>query len=427
MTVAVFLGSLLGGMLLGLPIAYALLLTGVALMLHLDFFDAQIVAQNLMNGADSFPLMAIPFFMLLGVVMNRGGLSRRIVNLALAGLGHRRGGLGYVTILAGVIMASFSGSAAADAAALSAILIPMMLAAGHDARSSSGLVASSAIIALVIPPSIGFILIGVVGNISITRLFLSGIVPGLIMATALTLTWWLLTRRDFSLIVSERALPGELRRRFADAAWALLLPVLIVAGLRFGVFTPTEAGVVACVYALVVSLVVYRELRLSDIPSCLLSAGKMTATVMLLVAAASVSGWMITVGGLQAQIASLAAPLVTEPMLLMLAVVALVILIGMVLDMVPVILILLPVLLPLATRAGIDPVYFGTIFLISCSIGLITPPVGTVLNVVAGVSRIPLLQVVAGVWPYVLALLAALGLMVLVPQVVTGPARWLAG
>ncbi|MEW9805667.1 TRAP transporter large permease [Mesorhizobium marinum] len=427
MTAFIFVATLLGGIALGFPIAYALLLTGVALMLHIGFFDAQIVAQNLMNGADSFPLMAIPFFMLTGAVMNRGGLSRRIVELALAGLGHVRGGLGYVTILAGLVMASFSGSAAADAAALAAILIPMMLTAGHDARSSSGLVASTAIIALVIPPSIGFILIGVVGNISITRLFLGGIVPGLVMALALTIVWYVLNRGALNLAVRERAPRGLVWARFRESFWALFLPVIIVVGLRFGVFTPTEAGVVASVYAIFIAMFVYRELDLSGLHAALLEAGKLTATVMFLVATAAVSGWMVTVAGLQAQVAQLVAPLAAEPQLFMLVVVGLVIVIGMAMDMVPIILILVPVLLPVAVSAGVDPVYFGVIFLIACSIGLITPPVGTVLNVVAGVSRIPFMQVVRGVWPYVVTLILALGLMIAFPAMVIAPARFLAG
>ncbi|TVR08026.1 MAG: TRAP transporter large permease subunit [Salinarimonadaceae bacterium] len=427
MTAFVFIGALLGSIAIGLPIAYALLLTGVALMLHIGFFDAQIVAQNLMNGADSFPLMAIPFFMLTGAVMNRGGLSRRIVELALAGLGHVRGGLGYVTILAGLVMAAFSGSAAADAAALATILIPMMLAAGHDPRSSTGLVASTAIIALVIPPSIGFIIIGVVGNISITRLFLAGIVPGIMMALALTATWYYLNRGNLQLKVREKAGPGEVRRRFLESFWALMLPIIIVVGLRFGVFTPTEAGVVASVYAMFIAMFVYRELDFAALRLCLVEAGKLTATVMFLVAAASVSGWMVTVAGLQAQIGGLVAPLAADPRLFMLVVVLLVMIIGMAMDMVPIVLIMVPVLLPVAVGAGIDPVYFGVIFLIACSIGLITPPVGTVLNVVSGVSRIPFVQVVMGVWPYLVTLLLTLGLMIVFPQIVIAPARFLAG
>src|SRR5574343_1720167 len=185
MTIVVFLGSLLGAMALGMPIAYALLICGVALMFQLDLYDAQILAQNLINGADSFPLMAVPFFMLAGEVMNVGGLSQRIVNIAMAMVGHFRGGLGYVAILASCILASLSGSAVADAAALSALLVPMMVKAGHDRAKSCGLIAAGGIIGPIIPPSIGFIVFGVAANLSISKLFLAGIVPGLIIGLAL--------------------------------------------------------------------------------------------------------------------------------------------------------------------------------------------------------------------------------------------------
>ena len=196
MTIAVFLLSLLGAMALGMPIAYALLLCGVALMYQLDLFDAQIVAQNVINGADSFPLMAVPFFMLAGEVMNAGGLSKRIVAVAMALVGHVKGGLGYVVIVAACVLASLSGSAVADAAALGALLVPMMVEAGHNRARSGGLVAASGIIAPVIPPSIAFVVFGVAGGVSITKLFLAGIVPGLMLALALAVTWWWLVRRE---------------------------------------------------------------------------------------------------------------------------------------------------------------------------------------------------------------------------------------
>src|SRR6476469_9332143 len=179
MIIAVFTFSLLGAMALGMPIAFALLVCGIALMHSLDIFDAQIIAQNIINGADSFPLMAVPFFMLAGEVMNKGGLAKRIVNVALVMVGHVRGGLGYVTILASCVLASLSGSAVADAAALAALLVPMMVAAGHNKTNAAGLVAASGVIGPVIPPSIGFVIFGVAANVSISKLFLAGIVPGL--------------------------------------------------------------------------------------------------------------------------------------------------------------------------------------------------------------------------------------------------------
>src|SRR6187455_2962681 len=196
MTIAIFLGALLGCMAIGVPIAYSLLLCGVALMWHLDLFDAQILAQNVINGADSFPLLAVPFFMLAGEIMNVGGLSQRIVNLALKLVGHFRGGLGYVVIMAAVLMAALSGSAVADTAALAALLLPMMVKAGHDKAKAGGLIASAGIIAPVIPPSIGFVVFGVAANVSISKLFLAGIVPGLLMGLSIAVAWYFVAKRE---------------------------------------------------------------------------------------------------------------------------------------------------------------------------------------------------------------------------------------
>lgn len=426
MAVLIFVGSLLGSMAIGMPIAYALIMTGIAFMLYLGMFDAQIIAQNMLNGADSFPLMAVPFFMLAGEVMNAGGLSRRIVNLAVAAVGHIRGGLGYVAILAALILASLSGSAAADAAALSAILIPMMVKAGHDEGRSAGLIASAGISALIIPPSIGFILIGVVGRISITDIFVAGIAPGLIMGIALTAAWFLISRKEQT--VSPPKVPFRIVLKEAWAGiWALMLPLIILVGLRFGVFTPTEAGVVAAVYALFVSMVVYRELKISDLFDVFLGAAKTTSMVMFLVAAALVSSWMITVAGLTDQVGGLIAPFASDPKLLMAAIVVLVLVIGCAMDMVPIILILVPVLLPSVRAAGIDPVYFAVVFMMATAVGLLTPPVGAVLNVVAGVSRISLPKVIVGVWPFLLAQAAVLILMVVFPELITVPAGILLG
>src|SRR5438270_3316024 len=234
MTIAVFTFSLLGAMAIGMPIAFALIVCGVALMHSLDIFDSQIVAQNVINGADSFPLMAVPFFMLAGEIMNKGGLARRIVDIAIALVGHVPGGLGYVAILASCALASLSGSAAADAAALAALLVPMMVAAGHNKMYAAGLVAAGGIIAPVIPPSIGFVLFGVAGGVSISKLFLTGIVPGLMLGAGLCFAWWWVARNE-NIPSPPRKSAREIAFAFFDGFWALMLPVIIVLGLRFGI------------------------------------------------------------------------------------------------------------------------------------------------------------------------------------------------
>ena len=423
MTIAVFLFSLIGAMALGIPIAFSLLLCGVALMWHLNMFDAQILAQNLIEGSNSFPLLAVPFFMLAGEIMNAGGLSRRIVNFAMACVGHIKGGLGYVTIMAAVIMAALSGSAVADAAALASLLLPMMVAAGHDKARSAGLIASAGIIAPVIPPSIGFVIFGVAGNVSISKLFMAGIVPGVLLGASLWLTWWWLARREV-VEVPARKSAGEIAKALREATWALVLPLIVVFGLKFGVFTPTEAAVVAAAYALIISTFVYRELSFKTLVPLFMTAAKTSAVVMFLVAAAMVSAWLITVANLPGELVALLQPMLDSPKLLMLAIMVITMVVGTALDMTPTILLLTPVLMPVVKAAGIDPVYFGVLFIINNAIGLITPPVGTVLNAVAGVGKVSMDEVTRGVLPFMVAQFIIMFAMVAFPDLVMVPARW---
>ena len=423
MSAFIFLAVLLVLIALGMPIAFALLFSGVAVMFQLGQFDSQIVVQNAIGGADNFVLMAVPFFILAGEFMNAGGLSRRIVEMAGAFVGHLRGGLGYVAIFAAILLASLSGSAVADTAALAAILVPMMRQAGYDPARACGLMAAGGIIAPVIPPSIGFLLFGVVANVSITRLFLAGIVPGIMMGGALVIAWWLVSRRT-SMQVAPRKPWSERLALLGKGFWALLLPVIIIGGLKFGIFTPTEAAVVAAAYAMFVGAVIYRELTLANIYHCLLVTARTTAVVLLLASLAMVASYMITIADVPGQVGGWLSGLGEHPLALTAAMMLIIFLAGMVLDFIPIVLIFTPVFLPIAQQAGIDPVYFGVIFIINCSLGMITPPVGVVLNVVSSIGKVTLGQAARGVMPFLLAELAVLIALVLWPALVMVPAGW---
>jgi TRAP-type transport system large permease protein len=424
MTFTVFLGSLLGTMALGMPIAFALLASGVALMMYLGIFDSQIVAQNFINGADNFPLMAIPFFILAGELMSIGGISKRIIGFALALVGHIRGGLGYVAILAAILFAGLSGSAVADTAALGAILIPMMVHAGYDRNRATGLIAAGGIIAPIIPPSIPMIIFGVTSGVSITKLFLAGIVPGIMLGLGLTIVWWILSRKANVEVFPRKSLK-EILLATRQAFWGLMLPLIIVVGLRGGLFTPTEAAVVAAFYALLVGVFIYREIKWEHLYKAFLTAAKMTSVVMFLVAAAMVSAWLITIANIPNDITDMLGPFMENKLLLLIAINVLVLLVGMAMDLTPTILILTPVLMPIIEKAGIDPVYFGVLFVLNNVIGLLTPPVGVVLNVACGVGKIGMEDIMKGIWPFLLVEVIILILLILFPSIVTVPLEFL--
>ena len=424
MTVTVFLVSLCGAMFLGMPVAFALLVCGVSLMIHLNSFDVQILAQNLVSGADNFPLMAIPFFMLAGEIMNKGGISHQIVKVANALVGHIEGGLGYVAIIAALILASISGSAAADSAALAAVVIPMMRKANYNVGRSAGLIAGAACIAPILPPAMPLVLFGVAAQLSITKLFFTGIFPGLIMAVSLVITWKLVARKDFAHSPKQEFNLPELLKATREAIWALLLPFIIIGGMKSGMFTPTEAAVVAAVVALIVSVFISRGMKLTDLPHILLASAKTASSIRLIVAASMVSAWLITIADIPAQVTDMMAPFMDNKLLLMIILMILVFAVGTALDLAPTVLILTPVLMPLVKAAGIDPYYFGIMFMMNNAIGLITPPVGTVLNVVSSVARVNLDTVIKGMFPFLIAETLVMFLLVAFPQLVTVPARW---
>lgn len=424
MTMTVFLGSLLLAMALGIPIAHSLIISGVALLVQMHMFDTQILASTLVDGADNFPLMAIAFFILAGELMNKGGVSKRIIAFAIALIGHVRGGLGYVAIIATLIFSGLSGSAVADTAALGAILIPIMVDAGYDRAMSAALIASAAIIPPIMPLSVPMIIFGVTGNVSIPKLFMSGIGPGLILGLCLALTWtWLARKKHFK--VQPRAKLSELLRTAREAIWAFILPLIIIVGLRGGIFTPTEAASIAVMYALFVGVVIYRELKVSDICDVLVSAAKTTSVVMFLAATAMISSWLISVANIPTQLAAMLQPFMDNKILLMFWINIIVLLVGTAMDATPTILILTPVLMPIVLKAGIDPIYFGFMFVFNNMIGVLTPPVGTVLNVAAGVGKVSMNNIIKHVMPYMCIEIVLLLLLTLFPQLVLIPMSYL--
>ncbi len=420
----VFTLGMLALMGIGLNMALALVLTGAAMAWVLGFWDAQLLAQNLVAGVDSFPLLAVPFFILAGELMNAGGISQRIIAMAEAWVGHIRGGLGFVAIGAAVMMASMSGSALADTAALATILLPMMRQNGYPMHTSAGLIASGGIIAPIIPPSMPFVIYGVTTGTSISALFIAGIVPGLLMGAGLVIAWKLVLR-DMDLPAGIAKPIREKLRVTLKAFFALLMPVIIIGGMKSGTFTPTEAAVVAAFYAMVIALFVHREMRMRDLHEVFVRAARTTAIVMFLCAGAQVASYMITLADLPATLSGWLGGLTQNPRMLMAVMMVVLVIIGTALDLTPTILIFAPVMLPIAVKAGIDPVYFGLMFVLNGAIGLITPPVGTVLNVVAGVGRLSMHQVVKGVNPFLITYLLILALFVIFPEIVIAPVAWL--
>ena len=373
--------------------------------------------------ANSFTLLAIPFFILAGEIMSAGTISKRIVTFVASLVGHVRGGLGYVVIIASTIFAGLSGSAVADAAALGAILIPMMIQMGYDRATSVALVCASAMIAPIIPPSVPLILYGVSGQASIGRLFMAGIVPGLIIALALMILWYIMAKRN-NYPVGKRATIPEILTAFKDSVFALFMPFIIVGGIRFGIFTPTEAGCIAVVYALFISIVVYREMGLHDLKKVFIGTSKTTGQVLLVAAAAMSTAWVVTTAGVPQQVVFALQDLTSTPTILLIVIAVFLILLGMVMDSTPAILIFAPIFMPLIKAAGIDPVYFGIVMVLDLMIGLLTPPVGTVLFVGCGVGNVSLNALVRKLWPFILLEYGVLFLFILIPELVLIPMKW---
>lgn len=357
------------------------------------YYGFVVIAQNMITGTDNFPLMAIPFFILAGELMNKGGLSLSLVRFVKSLLGHVRGGLGYVSVVAAILFAGVSGSAVADTSAVGSVLLPIMEKEGYKKDKSTALICAAGCIGPIIPPSIPMILFGVVGGVSIVKMFLGGFIPGVITGIILMITWHFMIRKD-NLPSFKRASFKEILPATREAAPSLMLPVIIMGGILSGVFTPTEAAVVAVVYAFFIAVVIRRSLSLVQIKDVFVKSARATSVVMFVCAAATAIGYIITIARIPQMLGDLIGALTTSRHVVLLLINILLLIVGCFMDLTPALLILGPILLPVAVKFGIDPVFFGVIFVYALCIGLITPPVGTVLYVGCGISKISLLDLV---------------------------------
>ncbi len=424
MELFIFLGTLFVFLFTGLPIAIVLFICCLVLLWFLDMGDMPYqLAFQVVSGTDNYILITVPFFILAGEIMKHGGISKQLIEFAQVIVGRFRGGLGYVTILACMLFAGLSGVAIADVSALGGMLVPMMVASGYDKARATGLVCSSALTAPIIPPSLPLIILGVTAGLSIGKLFVMGIVPGILLGMSIMVAWFIMVRKDnitdITKVPAKDILPITIK-----AIPAILLPIIIIVGIRMGVFTPTEGGAVACVYAFLVSTLINRKLKLSMIPTLCYDAMKSTAIVMFIVGGASAVGWMITMADVPAQLVELMQGLVNHPIMLLIVLNILLLALGMVMDITPITLIFTPVLFPLVEAAGIDVYYFAIIMILNLCLGLLTPPVGTVLYIGCSVSNLKMGQLVRGIGPFLIAEFIFLILCLIFPAIITAPAKW---
>ena len=414
-----FLSSLFSFILLNIPIAFSLILTTIVLMVMSGELSSANIASSIYRGVDNFPLMAIPFFMLAGEIMNVGGMSKRIVNFANALVGHVTGGLGYVAVVASMIFAGVSGSAVADTSAIGSILLPIMKREGYEVPRSTALISASGCIGPIIPPSIPMIIFGVIGGVSIVKLFLGGIIPGILIGLGLMIVWRFHAKKH-GYRVGARVTKAQFVAALKEASWALMLPVIILGGIVTGIYTPTEAAVVAVAYAFVIGLFVYRELKITEMPEIFFQAAKATAVVLLVCGAATAAGYMITTAQVPELLLKTLDKLAGGNVILaMFWINILLLIVGCVMDLTPALLILGPMLLPVAEGYGLDPVYFGVVMVVNLCIGLITPPVGNVLFVGCGLSKISMGEVVKPLLPFIGVMIAVLLLITYMPGLVT--------
>ncbi len=413
MSILLLFALLFGLLIIGVPVAVSLGLASLVFILT-NGMPSVIVLHNMVNGVNSFPLIAIPFFILAGHLMNTAGITTKIFNFARAMVGWMHGGLGHVNVGASVVFAGMSGAAVADAGGLGNIEIKAMRDAGYDTDFSVGITAASSTIGPIIPPSLPLVIYGVVADTSIGQLFAAGLIPGLLMAFALmVMVAWFAKRRNY---------PRDDRFRFSifwrtlrEAVLPLMTPIIIVGGIVTGIFTPTEAAVAAVAYSMFLGLVIYRTLNWKSMLRVSMDTIEMTASILMIVAASAIFGWILTANQVANQFADLLLGFTENKIAVLLIITLLVLIIGCFMETIAAITILVPVLLPVAIQIGIDPVHFGIILILNLMLGLLTPPVGMVLFVLSKVSNVPFERCVVATAPFLVPLIAVLLLLTFVP------------
>ena len=403
-------------MVLGAPIAFAMLIAGLVAVWLKPGLSELVVMQNLFSGLDSFPLMAIPFFILAAELMTGGALTDVLLRFAARLVGMRRGGLGHANILTLTFFSGISGSALADAAGPGAMLIKMMRKAGYQDAYAAALTASTAIVGPIIPPSIIMIVYALTDtSVTITGLFLAGVVPGFLIALSLmVVNHWISVKRDYR-SSPDLIDPAPLLRLFWRALPALMLPVIILGGIHLGIFTPTEASAAAVLYALIVGRYVYGTLRWSMLPDILFRSALMTASILFIVATSAVFAWVLTVGQIPQQMAAWIAGMQLSPIELLIAINVLLLLVGIFIEPLPGVMIMVPILAPLAEAAGLNPLHFAIVVIVNLTLGMVTPPVGGLLFVTSAVSGVRMGPMVREMAPMLVALFTVLALLTFVP------------
>lgn len=401
---------------IGMPVAFAMGVTGLIFIIAGDV-PLVLIPNRMLAGVDSFVLMAVPFFLLAGSLMNTGGITRRLVEFASALVGHLRGGLSHVAVVANMIMAGMSGSATADAAGTGAFLIPAMEKGGYPRAYAAAVVGAASTIGPIIPPSVPFVIFGAMAGVSVGRLFLGGAVPGVLMGIFMMIACYLVARRR-GYGIGTRATLNEVWQSFRRAFLALMLPVIILGGILGGIFTPTEAAVIAVIYALILGLFVYREMRLADLPKIFLEVGINTSVVMFIVSCSTAMSWILSREQAGQALTHAMLQFSSTPWVILLLVNILILILGCVLELFVIMVLMVPILIPLMKAIAVDPVHFGVFFTLNLMIGLLTPPVGMVMYVVCAISRVTMMDFAREVWPFLIALLFALGCVTYIPSLV---------